>query len=50
MLVSFFIKEWRTSISITYLGIIIIKDGGWSKDVKNRIAKTQGVYSQLKSF
>ena len=34
--------------SFTYLGSIISKDGGSSKDVKSRIAKAQGVFSQLK--
>jgi hypothetical protein len=32
----------------TYLGSIISKDAGSSEDVKNRIAKAQGVFSQLK--
>jgi hypothetical protein len=36
--------------SFTYLGSIIGK-GGWSfEDVKSRIAKAQGVLSQLKNF
>ena len=30
------------------LGSIISKDGGSSEDVKSRIAKAQGVFSQLK--
>ena len=34
--------------SFTYLGCIISNDGGSSEDVKNRIAKDQGVFSQLK--
>ena len=34
--------------SFTYLGSIISKDGGSSEDVKYRIAKAQGVFSQLK--
>ena len=34
--------------SFTYLGSIIRIDGGSSEDVKSRIAKTQGVFSQLK--
>ena len=34
--------------SFTNLGSIISKDGGSSEDVKSRIAKTQGVFSQLK--
>ena len=34
--------------SMTYLGSIISKDGGSSEDVKSRIAKTQGVFLQLK--
>ena len=34
--------------SFTYLGSIISKDGVSSEDVKSRIAKAQGVYSQLK--
>jgi len=34
--------------SFTYLGSIISKDGGRSEDVKSRIVKTQGVFSQLK--
>jgi len=34
--------------SFTYLGSIISKDGGSSEDVKSRIAKAQGVFSQLK--
>jgi hypothetical protein len=33
--------------SFTYLGRIISKDGGSSEDVKSRIAKAQGVFSQL---
>ena len=32
----------------TYLGSIISKDGRSSEDVKSRIAKAQGVFSQLK--
>ena len=36
--------------SFTYLGSIISKDGGSSEDVKSRIAKAQGVFSQLKKF
>ena len=35
--------------SFTYLGSIISKNGGSSEDVKSRIAKTQGVFSQLKN-
>ena len=34
--------------SFIYLGSIISKDGGSSEDVKRRIAKAQGVFSQLK--
>ena len=34
--------------SFTYLGSIISKDGGSSENVKSRIAKAQGVFSQLK--
>ena len=34
--------------SFSYLGSIISKDGGSSEDVKNRIARAQGVFSQLK--
>ena len=34
--------------SFSYLGSIISKDGGSSEDVKSRIAKAQGVFSQLK--
>ena len=34
--------------SFTYFGSIISKDGGSSEDVKSRIAKDQGVFSQLK--
>ena len=34
--------------SFTYLGSIISKDGGSSDDVKSRVAKAQGVFSQLK--
>jgi len=34
--------------SFTYLGSIISKDGGSSEDVESRIAKAQGVVSQLK--
>ena len=34
--------------SFTYLGSIISKDGWSSEDVKSRIAKAQGVFSQLK--
>ena len=34
--------------SFTYLGSIVSKDGGSSNDVKSRIAKPQGVFSQLK--
>ena len=36
--------------SFAYLGIIISKKGENSEDVKNRIAKAQGVFSQLKKF
>ena len=36
--------------SFTYLGSIISKDGGSSEDVKSKIAKAQGVFSQLKKF
>ena len=36
--------------SFTYLGSIISKDDGSNKDVKSRIAKAQGVFSQLKHF
>ena len=32
--------------SFSYLGSIISKDGGGSEDVKSRIAKAQGVFSQ----
>ena len=34
--------------SFSYLGSITSKDGGSSEDVKSRIAKAQGVFSQLK--
>ena len=34
--------------SFTYLGSIINKAGGSSENVKSRIAKAQGVFSQLK--
>ena len=34
--------------SFSYLGSIISKDGGSSEDVKSRIARAQGVFSQLK--
>ena len=34
--------------SFTYLCSIISKDGGSSEDVKSRIAKAQGIFSQLK--
>ena len=34
--------------SFTYLGTIISKHGGSNEDVKSRIAKTQGAFSQLK--
>ena len=34
--------------SFTYLDSIISKDGGSIRDVKSRIAKAQGVFSQLK--
>ena len=34
--------------SFTYLGSIISKEGGSSEHVKSRIAKAQGVFSQLK--
>ena len=34
--------------SFTYLGGIIRKDGGSSEDVKSRIGKAQGVFTQLK--
>ena len=34
--------------ALTYLGSIISEDGGSSEDVKSRIAKAQGVFSQLK--
>ena len=34
--------------SFSYLGSIISKYGGSSEDVKSRIAKAQGVLSQLK--
>jgi hypothetical protein len=34
--------------SFTYLGSIISKDGWSGEDVKSRIAKAQGVFSQLK--
>jgi hypothetical protein len=34
--------------SFTYLRSIISKDGESSEDVKNRKAKAQGVFSQLK--
>ena len=34
--------------SFTYLDSIISKDGGSSEDVKYRIAKARGVFSQLK--
>ena len=36
--------------SFTYLGSIISKDGGSREDVKSRIAKAQGGFSQLKKF
>ena len=34
--------------SFTYFGSIIGKDSGSREDVKSRIAKAQGVFSQLK--
>ena len=34
--------------SFSYLGSILSKDGGSGEDVKSRIAKSQGVFSQLK--
>ena len=34
--------------SYSYLGSVISKDGGSSEDVKSRIAKARGVFSQLK--
>ena len=34
--------------SFTYLGSIISKDGGSIKDVKSRMAKAQGIFSELK--
>ena len=34
--------------SFTYFGSIISNDGGSSDDVKSRIAKAQGVFSQVK--
>ena len=34
--------------SFIYLGSTISKDGGNSEDFKSRIAKAQGVFSQLK--
>ena len=34
--------------SFTYLGSIISTDRGSSEDVKSRITKDQGVFSQLK--
>jgi len=34
--------------SFTYLRITISKDGGSSEEVKSRIPKAQGVFSQLK--
>ena len=34
--------------SFTYLGSIISIDCGSSEDVENRIAKAQGIFSQLK--
>jgi hypothetical protein len=34
--------------NFAYLGSIISKDGGSSEDVKSRIIKAQGVFSQLK--
>ena len=37
-------KVW----SFSYLGSIISKDGGSSEDVKNRIAKVQGVFFTFK--
>ena len=36
--------------SFTYLDSIISKDGGCSEDVKSRITKAQGIFSQLKIF
>jgi hypothetical protein len=33
----------------TYLGSIINKDSGCLEDVKTRIAKAQGIFSQLKN-
>ena len=36
--------------SFTYFGSITSKVGGISEDVKSRIAKAQGVFSQLKKF
>ena len=35
--------------SFTYIGTIIIKDGGCSADIKSRITKAQGVSSELKT-
>jgi len=34
--------------SFTYIGSIISKDSGCNKDIKSKILKTEGVYSQLK--
>ena len=34
--------------NFTYLGSIISKDGESSEDVKSRITKAQGIFSQLK--
>ena len=36
--------------SFTYLGSIISKDGGSSENVKSRITKAQGIFSQLKKL
>ena len=35
--------------SFTYLGSIICKGGGCIQDLKNKTAKAQGVFSQLKT-
>ena len=34
--------------SFTYLSSIISKEGEYSEDVKSKIAKAQGIFSQLK--
>ena len=41
-------EKINQGVSFNYLVNIISKDGRSSEDVKNRIAKTQGVFKQLK--